>query len=727
MVIASMAKNTLYQFEGSPARRRAGFPQGLEASVQYLKGAGPRKSELLARLGVSTLHDLILYFPRHHEDRRCARRIIDLPLGGKAAVQGTVVKANALRIGKNLVTLRALLRDETGELEAVWFKRFSYQYDVLIHLKKLLSPGRRVSVYGTVEATGTKREMRVEASEDADAGGGLHFNRLVPVYGLTRGLEDRWMREFMWRHVREQASSLRDPLPESLKEKLELPELSWSVNTYHFPGSPEDIQKARRHLALEELLILQLALTWSRQRHKNTPKPKPCRITRRLLTPFKNQLGFEFTSAQKRAINQIFNDMASPQPMNRLLQGDVGSGKTVVAASAMLLAAENDLQSALLAPTEILAQQHGLTLSRWLESLPVTCRLLTGSTPLLERKRILEEAASGACRILVGTHALLEGDVVFKNLGLVIIDEQHRFGVRQRMALGKKNSRPPDVLVMTATPIPRTLALTLYADMDVSVINELPKGRGRVGTFAVTEEETHKRIRRELEQGGQGYYIFPLVEESQELAAKGKCVRAAKREFERLQTEVFKGLTLGLLHGQMSPREKAAVMQGFRAGLVQLLVATTVVEVGIDVPNANILAVAHPERFGLAQLHQLRGRIGRGANPGTCLVILSPEEGLLMPSSERLNVFCRVTDGFTLAEEDLRLRGPGEFMGVSQHGEPPFRVANILTDADLISLARAEARELLEMDPDLKETAHHDLAKEMKRKFHRLIDLAKVG
>jgi ATP-dependent DNA helicase RecG len=623
--------------------------------------------------------------------------------------------------------MRTLLKDESGELEAVWFKRPSYQYDVFIHLKRLLTPGRKVLVYGALDSTGKKREMRVEAHEDAETSNGLHFNRLVPIYGMTRGLDDRWMREFTWKHVREQAAILCDPLPEFLKEKLGLPELAWSVNAYHYPASIDDLKIAHRHLALEELLILQLALAWSRQRHKDSPKPKPCQVTRELLTPFKEKLAFEFTAAQRRAINQIFSDMGSRRPMNRLLQGDVGAGKTVVAASAMLLAAENGLQTALLAPTEILAQQHNLTLSRWLENLPVACRLLTGSTPEKERKQILEETVSGVCQCLVGTHALLEGDVVFKNLGLVIIDEQHRFGVRQRMALGKKNFQQPDVLVMTATPIPRTLAMTLYADMDVSLLNQMPPGRGRVTTLAVREEEAHRRIRQEIERGGQGFYVFPLVDESEELTAKGKLVRAAKKEFERLQTDVFKGLNLGLLHGQMPSKEKTAVMEDFRAGKLQLLVTTTVVEVGVDVPNANILAIAHPERFGLAQLHQLRGRIGRGGKPGTCLVVLSPEDGLLLPVTERLNIFCRVIDGFKLAEDDLRLRGPGELMGVSQSGEPPFRVANILADGDLIILARQEAQNILQIDPDLQNPSHKNLAQEMRRKFHRLFDLAQVG
>jgi ATP-dependent DNA helicase RecG len=514
-----------------------------------------------------------------------------------------------------------------------------------------------------------------------------------------------------------------DPLAASIKVKQALPDLAWALSRYHFPSNWAERDKARERLAFDEFFFLELALAMNRQERDQLPKDISYVIRKTLLTPFKNRLGFEFTRAQTRVINEIFRDMQRASPMNRLLQGDVGSGKTVVALSAALLAIENGCQAAFLAPTEILANQHALSIERLFKGLPVSTALLTGSTPKSERKSILARIKEGKINLVIGTHAILGDEVQFEKLGLVVIDEQHRFGVRQRARLVTK-SQQPDVLIMTATPIPRTLALTLYGDLDVSVIDASPEGRVPIKTSCASETEAFSRIEAELQKGRQAYLVFPLVGESEELAKRsGKAVLAATKEFDRIKSR-FPGYSVALLHGQMDSDEKKKAMEQFRSGAVSVLVATPVIEVGIDVPNATAIAIVNPERFGMAQLHQLRGRVGRGAFSSECILIhdVADEE-----PGGRLSLFCSVQDGFKLAEEDLKLRGPGEFVGEAQHGLPFFRVGDLINDGLLISQAREAAKSLVEGEIALTYKELALINRTLQKRFGTKLHLSRVG
>jgi ATP-dependent DNA helicase RecG len=488
--------------------------------------------------------------------------------------------------------------------------------------------------------------------------------------------------------------------------------------------------QARERLAFDEFFLLELALEMNRQAREHQFKGFTFLPQKKLLTPFKNALGYEFTKAQAKAINEIFRDMARPAPMNRLLQGDVGSGKTVVALSAALLAIENGKQAVFLAPTEILAEQHALSIGRLVEKLPVKWALLTSSTPKPERKKILARVQAGDIQFLIGTHAVLQGDVKFAQLGLAIVDEQHRFGVRQRAALVAKSQGSlieavhPDVLILTATPIPRTLALTLYGDLDVSVINELPAGRTPIATSFATEVAALKRAEEAMAAGQQVYVVFPLVNESDELNKRaGPATRAARNEFLQLQQK-FPGRTLALLHGQMDGAEKRQAMDAFRVNEASMLVATPVIEVGIDVPNATVIIIMNPERFGLAQLHQLRGRVGRGKLASECLLVVPDTTAV---TSERLLSFANIHDGFRLAEEDLKLRGPGEFLGEAQHGVPFFRVGDLLKDELLIAKARQAAHALVHGEIALTMREFANLNRALKNRFGHKLQLSNIG
>ncbi len=694
----------------------------LATPVQFVKGVGPSKAQIMEKIDVRTVEDLLLYFPRGHQDRRviCIR---DATPGKKAAFLGRVETSEVLRSGKMLGQARARIKDATSSIDAIWFKRLSFRYDVFAGVKRDIIEGREVLVYGAVEMGKLGPEIRVEDYQVSE--GNIEKDRIVPVYPLTAGLNDLWLRSLMARIVPDSAAQMADPLPVALRESQKLPEYSQALRSYHFPSSWKDRDSSRERLAFDEFFLLELAMAINRSDRDQVPKGFTYGIHKNLLTPFRQQLGFDFTPAQTRVINEIFRDLQRPMPMNRLLQGDVGSGKTVVALSAALLAIENGLQVAFLAPTEILAGQHAISIARFFKNLPVTVTLLTGSTPKPERKKILAQLKEGKINLIIGTHALLSDDVAFKKLGLVIIDEQHRFGVRQRAKLLAKTGQP-DVLIMTATPIPRTLALTIYGDLDISIIDGAPVGREPIKTSFSSEDSAMKRIEGELSKGRQAYVVFPLVEESELLGKRtGKIVQAATKEFERIQKR-FSGHNVALLHGQMASDEKKAAMDKFRSGQASVLVATPVIEVGIDVPNATLMVIFNPERFGLSQLHQLRGRVGRGQHASECLLV--HEIDLTGETSEdRLNVFCSIQDGFRLAEEDLRLRGPGEFIGEAQHGIPFFRVGDLIKDGLLLSRAREAARSLVagEMSLTLKEFA--SLNRILQKRFGTKLNLSRVG
>jgi len=543
-----------------------------------------------------------------------------------------------------------------------------------------------------------KLELRVDEHYPlTDERWRMHVARLTPIYALTEGLSQRFVRELTYGAVEAHADEATDAVPPELMAKRKLLASPQALRGLHFPKSEAELEAARARLAYEELLILEIAWILKRRQTRGILKGYGYEIKKTLLTPFRQGLGFELTHAQKRVINEIFDDLAKSYPMTRLLQGDVGSGKTVVALSALLLAVENGGQGALMAPTEILAEQHNATLRRFLKNLPVKVALLTSRVPKKERDKILASIAAGEVDIVVGTHAVLEEDVRFKNLKLAVIDEQHRFGVRQRTTLRQKGSLI-DLLVMTATPIPRTLALALYGDLEVSTIDELPPGRTPIKTALTPEAEAFSAIKRETAAGRQAYVVYPIIEESASLD-----LQSAKAEYERLRTEVFPDLKVALIHGAMPGKAKNQVMDEFARGDWQVLVATPVIEVGIDVPNSTVMVIQNADRFGLASLHQLRGRIGRGAQESSCFLVANAKTD---HARTRLETMTATADGFRIGEEDLKLRGPGELLGTAQSGELSLQVADLFKDAELLAYARADADELLKNDPKLLKPEH---------------------
>lgn len=722
-------------FPPASHRNPTSFREGFQTPVQYIKGVGPNKALLLAKLNLHIAYDLIFHFPRAHQDRRRCL-IKDVAPGAKKGVYAKILSVDFQQVGRNLGQMRARIADSSGSLTAVWFKRLSYKYDVFSALKRDLAVDRRLFLFGLIEIGKSGLEMKVEDYEILDAGPSatLHSNAIVPLYPTTEGLNEKYLREIIAGAVQEHGSNLVDPLPESIRSAQNLLPLAKAVQQYHFPKTLSERDQARHRLAFDEFFFLELALALNRREREQQKKGFIHAVRRTLLSPFRKHLQFEFTKAQTKAINEIFRDMGSDRPMHRLLQGDVGSGKTVVALSAILLAIENGHQTAFLAPTEILASQHALAIQKFFGPLPVRWALLTGATKEAERKRILKELASGELHLVVGTHALLSEDVSFHSLGLVVIDEQHRFGVQQRAQLVKKSRGKsvenfmdrvhPDVLIMTATPIPRTLALTLYGDLDISVIDELPPGRSPVKTTIAPESQALEEMAVEVAHGRQAYIVFSVIGEAENLnSSEKKTLRAATKEYERLKNR-FSHFTVGLLHGQMKSDEKKKVMEAFRAGAISMLVSTPVIEVGIDVPNATVMTIMNPERFGLAQLHQLRGRVGRGPWASRCILV---HDDLDRPISERLLIFSQVTDGFRLAEEDLKWRGPGEIMGEAQHGVPFFKVGNLLTDILLISIARQAAQDLIQGNFSLTMGEFERLNRVLSERFGSKRQLSKIG
>ncbi|MBM4140555.1 MAG: ATP-dependent DNA helicase RecG [Nitrospira sp.] len=667
-----------------------------EFHIQYLKGVGPRRAKLLSRLGIKTLKDALYYLPYRYEDRSNLKKISGLTYGRVETVSGKVVSVEVINLPRRKMKIFELtVNDGSGLLKGKWFNQ--------PFMKKNFTIGNEVVLCGVVKRNpywGIGFEMdNPEYEIVSDDGDSLiHTNRIVPVYRVTSGLSVRQIRSIMFNLIDTCSKDIYDPVPHEILKRHDLPGLPESLSGVHFPDTSVDItllnrgtSDFHRRLSFDELFMLELGLAIMKRgkaREKGIVFNSEGRILKRLI----EMLPFRLTKSQEKVFSDILSDMRSPHPMNRLIQGDVGCGKTIVALMAMTVASECGYQSALMVPTEILAEQHYINIHRIIEALGLKICLLTGST----KERPLNEIASGEIDIVVGTHALIQEGVSFKNLGLVIIDEQHRFGVMQR-ALLRRKAMNPDVLVMTATPIPRTLALTLYGDLDYSVIDELPPERRPVTTLLFSPKQKdyiYTFIREEVKKGRQVYVVYPVIEESEKTDLRS-AIRG-KNAFEK----DFPEFTIGLLHGRMKAQEREEIMASFKQGEIDILVSTTVIEVGIDVPNATLMLIIHAERFGMAQLHQLRGRVGRSPQQSFCMMIAYEPCG--EEAKKRLDVMAKSNDGFMIAEEDLNIRGPGEFFGTRQSGLPDLRIAHIVRDAWLLNGARKEAFNIIERYPDLK-------------------------
>lgn len=696
-----------------PIRRQ----KDLDAPITALKGISTNQAAKFRRLGVETIHDLLYFFPRRHIDYSKRKTIAQLKIGEEQTVVATIWQAQVSSVGRRRST-EAIVGDETGNMRVIWFNQ-PYLAKKL-HTNSQLVLSGKVSLFKGIKVFQSPEYEPL--TEDL-----IHTGRLVPIYSLTEGLSHRVVRRLVKETVDLWAPRLSDFLPEEVRSRAQLLVLSKAINQAHYPENESLKDSARKRLAFDEMFLIQLGLLSRRREWRDGGKANSIKPDHQIVETFIGSLPFVLTRAQQRALKQILADLAKVRPMSRLLQGEVGSGKTVVATAALLATVASGYQGAFMAPTEILAEQHFMNISALLARagqeakidgslrsfsaiLPheITLALLTGSMKKSEKERVHQSISEGKVGIVVGTHALIQQVVEFEKLGLAIVDEQHRFGVMQRSGLRQKGSNP-HLLVMTATPIPRSLALTLFGDLDLSVIDELPQGRRPITTKCLEPEErdrAYRFIRKEVHEGRQAFIICPLIEESEAIDTK-----AAITEYERLSSEVFPDLRLGLLHGRLKAADKEEVMRNFREGELDILVATSVVEVGIDVPNATVMLVEGADRFGLAQLHQFRGRVGRGEEASYCILVA---ENPTADGRDRLSVLEGSHDGFVLAEKDLKLRGPGEFFGTRQSGLPDLKMAK-LSDMNLLELARGEAVRLLKEDPQLSWPEHHLLAGEMAR------------
>jgi ATP-dependent DNA helicase RecG len=687
----------------------------LDRPAQYLKGVGPKRAEALSRLGIFTARDLLYHTPRRYEDASTITEIIRAEVGMDVTIIGEVVQKGVIITRKTLRIFQAMLRDHTGMIECSWPGQ--------PFLDRTISKGDLLLVTGPVRFFHGRhiqpREYIVLGSADEN---GNAKGKVLPIYPSTEGLSQRMLRSIVDANMPQliAAADADEVFDTPTLKAMGLPPLRTAFGWLHAPQDLEQAERGRRRLSYDELFMLQLLHA---RAHHNATRDKPgiaFQRTDALIGGLYKMLPFELTAAQTRTLKEIFADMQSPHRMNRLLQGDVGSGKTVVALFAALLAAENGCQTAIMAPTEILAEQHGRTIRELVQMLPAKVVLLTGRLGAAERRSALAAIQDGSAHIVIGTHALIQEHVRFHNLGLAVIDEQHRFGVRQRLALSELGEHA-DVLVMSATPIPRSLALTLYGDLDLSLLDELPPGRQRIRTAlraADARSRVYDFIRDEVTRGRQVYIVYPLVDESEKIDLK-----AATAEYQRLAKDVFPELRLGLLHGQLNGDEKDATMRAFAAGSIDILVATSVIEVGIDVPNASVMVVEHAERFGLSQLHQLRGRVGRGAEQSYCVLIWEGGED----AYQRLRIFEQSEDGFEIARADLRLRGMGDFFGAKQHGLPDFRFFDPERDEDLLARARDAARAIIAGDPMLVAPLQQPVRDQLTRRYGARERLYEVG
>lgn len=679
----------------------------LNKNVQFIKGVGEARAKLLNRLGIYELKDLITYYPRTYEDRSIPKKIEELVDGEEALIEVMpVTRVSEVRIRRNMTILKMNARDDTGVCQMTWFNQ-SY-------LKGMFKPGEYYKFYGKVSKKGNRVEMNspvYDKAEDAKNTG-----RIIPIYPTTFKLSQTTLRKIIENGLSEMNGKINESLPEYLIDEYKLLDLNTAVKQIHFPDSFDDFNLARKRLVFEELLSMQLALLALKNQYSKDVKgiafDKDAKMSDVI-----NKLPFSLTKAQLRVLEEIDSDMEREKPMNRLLQGDVGSGKTVVALIAAYKCVKSGYQAAIMAPTAILASQHLESFSEILKDTGIRCELLISGITKKKKEDILRRLEAGEIDILIGTHALLEENVVFKNLGLVVTDEQHRFGVRQRSIITQKGDNP-DVLVMTATPIPRTLALILYGDLDISIIDELPPNRKKIETYAVTkgmDQRVNNFLKQQIDQGRQAYIVCPLVEENEEINAKSVMELA-----EHYKNEVFSDYRVEYLHGKMKPKEKDAIMEEFKNGNIDILISTTVIEVGVNVPNSNIMVVENAERFGLAQLHQLRGRVGRGEYQSYCILKYNGNSQVIR---ERMKVMTSTNDGFVISEKDLELRGTGEFFGTKQHGLPEFKIANLFEDIGTLKAVQAIAIKIINDDPKLEKDKNKLLKKVVDEKFGSRIEI----
>ncbi len=666
-----------------------------EMDVKFLKGVGPRLAQLLGLVGIQTVENLLYYFPRRYLDYNNRVKISELTEGEDVTVIGSIRTVNAYKTKTGLSVFNLVITDDTGMMSANWFLGKISQASLEAQ-KDRYPKGADVMVSGKVKWDSYKRipamdrpQVEILSYQDASntqENDSLHAGRIVPIYALTEGLNLRFLRKAIYQALQDYLDSIIDPMPPAVIQQYGLMPLKDALRQIHFPESRALANTARERLVFDELFYVQLRLSLIRQQYKQTVKGLNLIYQKGgYAEQLRGLLPFALTGAQSRVLAEIATDIASDEPMYRMLQGDVGSGKTIVAILTLLAAVENGYQGALMAPTEILAEQHYRKCLEWLTPLGLRAGLFVGKSGVKERRELRQALLNGQIHLAVGTHALIQDDVEFANLGLVVVDEQHRFGVRQRTLL-KSKGKHPEMLTMTATPIPRSLAMTLHGDLDVSVLDELPPGRTPIKTSLLTHSQigsAYQLIKQEVLRGRQAYIVFPLIEESETLSAK-----AATSEAERLQQEVFQELRIGLLHGKMRPEEKDAVMSRFAAGETHILVSTTVVEVGVDVPNATVMVIENADRFGLSQLHQLRGRVGRGSHQSYCMLISDSKTDTTLT---RLGILTESEDGFYISERDLELRGPGEFLGTRQSGLPDFVLADLIEDKETLEKARKAA------------------------------------
>lgn len=678
----------------------------LEKDVKYIKGVGPNRVKLLNKLGIYNLKDLITYYPRTYEDRSKPKNIIEAIDGEEVLLEAYAMgRVNEIRLrGKTMQKL--IIKDETGVATVTWFNQ-SY-------LKNKFITGKKYLFYGKVNNSFGKITMNSPVFDEE--GKSSNTGKIVPIYPLTYNLSQNTIRKIIENAIKEVEGNLNETLPEYIKNEYKLIEINDAIKSIHFPKDFRNFNMARNRLVFEELLTMQLALL--QLKNKYITEDKGIAFSKEIhMSDIINKLPFKLTKAQARVLEEIDNDMESDKSMNRLLQGDVGSGKTVIAMCSAYKAVKSGYQASIMAPTAILATQHLENFKKIFDELDIKCELLISSMTKKKKNELLERLANGEIDILIGTHALLEDNVKFKNLGLVVTDEQHRFGVKQRTKIVEKGQNP-DVLVMTATPIPRTLALILYGDLDISIIDELPPNRKKIDTFAVTkgmEERVNNFIKEQIKTGRQAYIVCPLVEENEELDLK-----SVEKLYEKCRTETFPEYKVEYIHGKMKAKDKDEIMYKFKNKEIDILISTTVIEVGVDVPNANIMVIEDAQRFGLAQLHQLRGRVGRGEYKSYCIL---KYEGKGETVRKRMKVMCDTNDGFVISEKDLELRGSGDFFGTMQHGLPEFKIANLFEDMKILKVAQEVAIKIMNKDPKLENEENLKIREMIKDKFTKRIEI----
>ena len=678
----------------------------LNTDVKYIKGVGPNRVKLLNTLGIYTLNDLITYFPRTYEDRSKPKNICECINGEEVLIEAIAVgRVQEIRLkGKTMYKL--VIRDETGSATATWFNQ-SY-------LKNRFRTGEKYKFYGKLNNTFGKITINSPVFEEGEKSS--NTGKIIQIYPLTYKLTQNTIRKIIENGLEKVNGELEETLPKYLIDEYKLLGINDAVTKIHFPNDFEDFKKARKRLVFEELLSMQIALLELKNNYMEETKgiqfDKNVHISECI-----NKLPFNLTKAQLKVLEEIDNDMESEKSMNRLLQGDVGSGKTVIAMISAYKCVKSGYQAAIMAPTAILAAQHLESFTGLFDDLGIRCELLTSALTKKKKLELLERLENGEIDILIGTHAMLEENVVFKNLGLVVTDEQHRFGVKQRTTIAEKGQNP-DVLVMSATPIPRTLALILYGDLDISIIDELPPNRKSIETYAVTkkmEERVNVFVKKQIDMGRQAYVVCPLVEENEEMDLK-----SVEEIYEKYKTEDFSEYRVEFIHGKMKNKEKDEIMEKFKNGEIDILISTTVIEVGVNVPNASIMVVEDAERFGLAQLHQLRGRVGRGEYQSYCIL---KYKGNGETVRERMKVMCDTNDGFVISEKDLELRGSGDFFGTEQHGLPAFKIANLFEDIEVLKQVQSVAIKIISKDPKLEKEENKELQNLIKDKFMKRIEI----